>query len=90
MRKSSVGTGVLSLLLLYSIAAAQAPQNSATSKTLVVLLGTGNPGPDPDRSGPATAWAFSDQSGNLHVTKECSQYTGAAGSFCTITSSQVQ
>jgi len=40
-------------------------------------------------SGAATAWAFSEQSGNLHVTKECSQYTGAAGSFCTITSSNV-
>jgi hypothetical protein len=40
-------------------------------------------------SGAATAWAFSDQNGNLHVTKECSQYTGAAGSFCTITSSNV-
>ncbi len=25
----------------------------------------------------------------LHVTKECSQYTGAAGSFCTITSSNL-
>jgi hypothetical protein len=25
----------------------------------------------------------------LHVTKECSKYTGAAGSFCTITSSNV-
>jgi len=24
---------------------------------------------------------------SLHVTKECSEYTGAAGSFCTITSS---
>jgi ribonuclease BN (tRNA processing enzyme) len=32
-------------------AATQAPQ----SRTQVVLLGTGNPGPSPDRSGPATA-----------------------------------
>jgi ribonuclease Z len=30
----------------------QVPQ---PSKTQIVLLGTGNPGPDPDRSGPATA-----------------------------------
>jgi hypothetical protein len=28
-------------------------------------------------------------SGALHVTKECSAYTGLAGSFCTITSSNV-
>ena len=26
----------------------------------------------------------------LHMTKECSQYTGAAGSFCTITHSNVE
>ena len=40
-------------------------------------------------SGAASVWAFSEQSGNLHVIKECSQYTGASGSFCTITSSNV-
>ena len=32
----------------------------------------------------------SARSGDLHVTKECSGYTGGAGSFCTITSSNVQ
>ena len=26
----------------------------------------------------------------LHVTKECSEYTGAAGAFCTITSSNLE
>jgi hypothetical protein len=31
----------------------------------------------------------SDRNRQLHVTKECSQYTGAAGSFCTITSSNL-
>jgi hypothetical protein len=29
------------------------------------------------------------QSGALHVTKECSEYTGLADSFCTITSSSL-
>ena len=29
------------------------------------------------------------RSGDLHLTKECSQYTGEAGSFCTITSSNI-
>jgi hypothetical protein len=29
------------------------------------------------------------RSGALHVTKECSQYNGQAGSFCTITSSNL-
>jgi hypothetical protein len=32
----------------------------------------------------------SGRSGELHVTKECSQYTGLAGSFCTITSSNLK
>jgi hypothetical protein len=31
----------------------------------------------------------SPRSGALHATKECSQYTGQAGSFCTITSSNL-
>ena len=31
--------------------------------------------------------ASSPRNGSLHVTKECSEYTGLAGSFCTITSS---
>ena len=30
------------------------------------------------------------RSGELHVTKECSGYTGGAGSFCMITSSNVK
>jgi hypothetical protein len=32
----------------------------------------------------------SSRSGALHVTKECSQYTGLAGGFCTITSSNLK
>src|SRR5258708_18599245 len=38
-----------------SLAAQQQSATSPRSKTQVVLLGTGNPFPDPDRSGPATA-----------------------------------
>ncbi len=34
--------------------------------------------------------ASSPRSGALHVTKECSAYTGLAGSFCTITSSSLR
>ncbi len=30
------------------------------------------------------------RSGDLHVTKECSAYTGLAGQFCTITSSNLE
>ena len=35
--------------------AGQQPEPHSAGKTHVVLLGTGNPAPDPDRSGPATA-----------------------------------
>jgi hypothetical protein len=48
----------------------------------------GNQGP----AGPAVAAALSasPRSGDLRVTKECSEDTGLAGSFCTITSSNVK
>jgi ribonuclease BN (tRNA processing enzyme) len=45
---------IVVVLLLFTAHSA-AGQRPATSKTQIVLLGTGNPGPDPDRSGPATA-----------------------------------
>ena len=35
------------------------------------------------------AGSSNPRSGALHVTKECSQYTGLADSFCTITSSNL-
>ena len=38
----------------------------------------------------ATSLSASPRSGDLDVTKECSGYTGGAGSFCTITSSNVK
>ena len=38
--------------------------------------------------GPASVSA-SERTRELHVTKECSQYNAAAGSFCTITSSNL-
>jgi hypothetical protein len=40
-------------------------------------------------AGAASVSAQSGRNGQLHVTKECSKYTGAAGSFCTITSSNL-
>ena len=61
MRNAIVGlqTSALVVALISSfhlaVAGAQQPQLSAKSKTQVVLLGTGNPGPEPARSGPATA-----------------------------------
>ncbi len=52
----ALSTILCSALLLHTVSAcAQEAQKPPASKTKVVLLGTGNPGPDPDRSGPATA-----------------------------------
>jgi ribonuclease BN (tRNA processing enzyme) len=45
----------LALAVSASVIAIQAQNANPTSKTQVVLLGTGNPPADPDRSGPATA-----------------------------------
>jgi hypothetical protein len=41
-------------------------------------------------TGSASVSASSERDRPLHVTKECSEYTGAAGSFCTITSSSLE
>jgi hypothetical protein len=38
----------------------------------------------------AVTAASSERSGPLHITKECSQDTGLAGGFCTITSSNLK
>src|SRR4030095_10824761 len=47
-------TILLILLVVASITGGES-QGGAVTRTRIVLLGTGTPGPDPDRSGPATA-----------------------------------
>jgi ribonuclease BN (tRNA processing enzyme) len=51
---------VIVLLLIGASAAGQQSPPVAESKTKIVLLGTGTPGPDPERSGPATAIVVND------------------------------
>ena len=46
--------------------------------------------PSASPTGIASLATSAPRSGDLHVTKECSAYTGAAGDFCTITSSNVK
>jgi hypothetical protein len=46
---------------------------------LTLALSTGTP----------SVSASSERNGHLHAVKECSSYTGEAGSFCTITSSNL-
>jgi ribonuclease BN (tRNA processing enzyme) len=51
---------VLFASLVVTSASAQQPAAKAASRTKVVLLGTGNPGPLPERSGPSTAIVVDD------------------------------
>ena len=53
--RSTALVAALCVLCGAAAAAAQVPRKAQESPTQIVLLGTGNPGPDPDRSGPATA-----------------------------------
>lgn len=53
MLTRSIAAAMIWLAISNAFGAAQQPK--APNKTQVVLLGTGNPFPDPDRSGPATA-----------------------------------
>lgn len=46
--------------------------------------------PSATAGGSGLALSASPRSGDLKVTKECTEYTGVAGSFCTITSSNVK
>ena len=52
-------------------------------KVLTILVALGL------TAGAVSASASSERTGDLHVTKECSQYNGNAGDFCTITSSNL-
>lgn len=54
------GLLVVVLILLTASLAAGQRQTANVSQTRIVLLGTGTPGPDPERSGPATAIVVND------------------------------
>jgi ribonuclease BN (tRNA processing enzyme) len=57
---SSVLVFTTAVLLMAATAGAQRPKPPAADKTIVVMLGTGTPGWDPDRSGPATVIVVND------------------------------
>jgi hypothetical protein len=52
-------------------------------KVLTILVALGL------TTGAVSASASSDRTGDLHITKECSQYNGNPGDCCTITSSNL-
>lgn len=51
---------VAAVLLAISVSAGQQPSMQSAQQTRIILLGTGNPAADPDRSGPATAIVVND------------------------------
>ncbi|HSC08203.1 MAG TPA: MBL fold metallo-hydrolase, partial [Steroidobacteraceae bacterium] len=55
MKDRSSLSGVVIATCVLAVAAHADQPKAPPSRTQVVLLGTGNPPPDPDRSGPATA-----------------------------------
>ena len=55
IRTSHVVLAVVGEVAAITLAAGDAATQSAPPRTQVVLLGKGNPGPSPERSGPATA-----------------------------------
>ena len=54
-RQSLIGLCTVAACCLLSLPVDAQPQRDSTSNTRIVLLGTGTPSPDPERSGPATA-----------------------------------
>jgi ribonuclease BN (tRNA processing enzyme) len=59
-RRRLTAAGLFLTLLTVPSLATEQPRGKAASRTKVVLLGTGNPAADPDRSGPATAVVVND------------------------------
>jgi hypothetical protein len=55
---------------------------------IIALVVAGSIATAASARGPAAGYS-SPRQGALHVTKECSQFTGLADSFCTITSSNL-
>jgi hypothetical protein len=54
-KRQKHGAMGLAVLLLFAWHVFAQVQSKETSKTQIVLLGTGSPAPDPEHSGPSTA-----------------------------------
>jgi hypothetical protein len=78
---------IITLPLLTLAAACEPATTSVTGPDMLVVGASKHRGGGEDG---AETSASSPRSGALHVTKECSAYTGLAGSFCTITSSNLK
>jgi len=66
------------------------PTSPSASAAVSGLAATAPGNEGTTRPAVSPSLSASPRSGDLRVTKECSGYTGGAGSFCTITSSNVK
>ncbi len=66
------------------------PTSPSASAAVSSLAAAAPGGEGTARPAVAASLSAAPRTGDLHVTKECSGYTGGAGSFCTITSSNVK
>jgi hypothetical protein len=80
------GIGVFILAAFVAACSVPMTGSGATEKS-VIPAASSLTGATKDSVGPD---ASSPRSGPLHITKECSQDTGLAGGFCTITSSNLK
>ena len=84
--------GCLCAGALTAVGCAEGPGGPTSPSATGAVSGFAPNAPSNERSalsaGGASVSAF-PRSGDLHVTKECSGFTGGVGSFCTITSSNV-
>lgn len=66
------------------------PTSPSASAAVSGLAATAPGNEGTARPAVAASLAAAPRSGDLHVTKDCSGFTGGAGSFCTIASSNVK
>ena len=79
--------GCLCAGALAAVACADGPGSPTRPSSGLGLSSVGATAPG---EGGLSATASFPRSGEIHLTKECPEYTGLAGSFCTITASNVK
>jgi hypothetical protein len=81
-RKILIATAIIASVVVTACSDMTAPKKVVPGRVAAAQVGT-------EAITPSLSATF-PRRGALHVTKECSAYTGLAGSFCTITSSNIK
>ena len=79
--------GCLCAGALAAVACADGPGSPTSPSASAALSSVAATAPG---EGALSATASFPRSGDIHLTKECSEYTGLAGSFCTISASNLE